>query len=156
MRERPQKEEVTMKGQLDFEAAQQEGYHMHLRKQAEDILRSWGWAKKSDGTWGNPEPNKISAGAVIKRINRKLEADCPGEFVRIKKARGSRARQDLGDFYLLNGNRNFVIDHHLDLDEIAKQYKVVSPLNRLRKPPDGRAERDTQKKGGSKDVQPKI
>lgn len=130
-RKRPQKEEVTMKGRLDFEAARQGGYHLHLRKQAEDVLRSWGWVKKSDGTWGEPEPNKISASAVIRRINRKLEANNPGEFVRIKKTRSSRAQQDLGDFYLHNGNRNFVQDTHLDLNEVAKQYKVLSSTEQV-------------------------
>lgn len=104
---------------------------MHLRKQAEDILRSWGWVKKSDGTWGDPEPSKISAEAVIKRINRRLEADNPGEFVRIKKTRGSRAQQHLGEFYLVNGNRNFVLDHHLDLNEVAKQYKVLASTEQV-------------------------
>ncbi len=73
----------------------------------------------------------VSAAAVTKRINRKLEAKNPGEFLRIKKTRGSRAQQDLGDFYLLNGQRNFIVDHHLDLDELAKQYKVLSPVERV-------------------------
>jgi len=68
----------------------------------------------------------ISADAVIKRINRKLEVENPSDFLRLKKTRGSRAQQDLGDFYLLNGTGNFILDHHLDLNEIAKQYKVLS------------------------------
>jgi hypothetical protein len=44
-----------MKRQLDFEAARQEGYNTHLRKQAEDIFRSWGWVEKTDGMWGKPD-----------------------------------------------------------------------------------------------------
>jgi hypothetical protein len=73
----------------------------------------------------------ISEDAVIKRINRILEQQNPGEFLRIKKTRGSRAQQDLGEFYLVNGNRNFVVDHHLDLNEVAEQYKVMSSTEQV-------------------------
>ena len=97
-------------------------YQQNLRRQAEDILRSWGCVKGPDGVWRKP----ISADAVIKRINRVLETENPSEFLRIKRTRGSRAQQNLGEFYLLNGNRNFILDHHLDLNEVAKQYKVLS------------------------------
>jgi hypothetical protein len=76
----------------------------------------------------------VSIDTVIKRINRVLEREHPGEFLRIKKARASRAQQSLGDFYLLNGNRNFIIDHHLDLDQIAKQYKVLESFEQIEKP----------------------
>jgi hypothetical protein len=73
----------------------------------------------------------VSVAAVTKRINRKLEARNPGEFLRLRKTRGNRAQQDLGDFCLLNGQRNFIVDHHLDLDELAKQYKVLSPVEQV-------------------------
>lgn len=73
----------------------------------------------------------VSSNAVIKRINRVLEAENPGEFLRLKKARGSRAQQNLGEFYLLNGNCNFILDHHLDLAGVAKQYKVLSPIEQV-------------------------
>ena len=74
---------------------------------------------------------RVSADAVIKRINRKLEAESPGDFLRIKKTRGVRAQQDLGEFYLLNGNRNFIVDHHMDLDELARQYKVLRSFEQV-------------------------
>jgi hypothetical protein len=107
----------------------EERYQENLRRQAEDIFRSWGCVKGPDGAWRKP----ISADAVIKRINRILEQQNPGEFLRIKKTRGSRAQQDLGDFYLLNGKRNFIVDHHLDLDELAKQHKVLSSTEQMEK-----------------------
>jgi hypothetical protein len=102
-------------------------YQQNLRTQAEDIFRSWGCIKGPDGAWRKP----ISADAVIKRINRILEQQNPGEFLRIKRTRGSRAQQNLGEFYLVNGNRNFILDHHLDLNEMAKQYKVLSSTEQV-------------------------
>ena len=105
----------------------EEQYQQNLRRQAEDILRSWGYVKGPDGELRKP----ISADAVIKRINRVLEADNPGEFLRIKRTRGSRAQQDLGEFYLVNGKRNFIMDHDVDLNDLAKQYKVLSSTEQV-------------------------
>jgi len=51
---------------LDFEAAHREGCHAHLHQQAEDLFRSWGWVKKSDGTWG--EPDKSLTHEELKKV----------------------------------------------------------------------------------------
>jgi hypothetical protein len=64
--------------------------------------------------------------AVIKRINRKLEEEHPGEFVRVRKSRGFSQASQLGEFYLHARARNFVKQTHLDLLELAKRYRVVS------------------------------
>jgi len=45
----------------------EEQYRENLRQQAEDILRSWGWVKKPDGSWGEPEPKKKIAKRRIRR-----------------------------------------------------------------------------------------
>jgi hypothetical protein len=64
--------------------------------------------------------------AVIKRINRKLEEEHPGEFVRVRRSRGFSQGSQLGEFYLHARARNIVRQTHLDLLEVAKQYQVVS------------------------------
>jgi hypothetical protein len=87
--------------------------------------------KVNGGAYPFARKKTVSEDAVIKRINRILEQQNPGEFLRIKRTRGSRAQQDLGDFYLHNGNRNFVQDTHLDLNEVAKQYKVLSSTEQV-------------------------
>jgi hypothetical protein len=74
----------------------------------------------------------VSADAVVKRINRVLEAENPGEFLRIKKTRGVGTQLDLGDYYLLDGSRNVIVERHLDLEDTAKQYKVLAPTEKIR------------------------
>jgi hypothetical protein len=73
----------------------------------------------------------VSADAIVKRINRFLERENPGELLCIKKTRGFRAKQNLGDFYLLDGRHNSLVDHHLDLNEVAKQYKVLGAVEQV-------------------------
>jgi len=67
----------------------------------------------------------VSADAIIKRVNRKLEELHPGSFMRLKRTRRIQQTLNLGDLYLLDGYRNFIIEHHLDLEAVAKQYKVL-------------------------------
>ena len=63
----------------------------------------------------------VTLRAVIQRINRKLA----GEDKRLKATRGERARSDLGDYYLLNVNRNFIAAHHVDPEALARELGVI-------------------------------
>ena len=53
----------------------------------------------------------MSERTLQNRINRKLKAD--GLVVR--KTRGARAQQELGDYYVLDTYRNLVVETHADL-----------------------------------------
>jgi hypothetical protein len=68
----------------------------------------------------------VSQDAVIKRINRKLEAEHPGSLLQVRKTRGVRAQVDLGGFYLHNRSRNFIQDKFINLTEMAKKYNVLA------------------------------
>ena len=73
----------------------------------------------------------VTQDAIIKRINRKLDKANPGELLRVRKARSDQQQMNLGDFYLLNGRGNFIQDKHVDLNKLAKQHKVLAPLEQI-------------------------
>ena len=69
----------------------------------------------------------LSEQALCSRINRKLAKIEPfpyGEVLR--KTRGERAWLALGDYYLLNVYRNFLVEKDVDLRELGARLKVVS------------------------------
>jgi len=66
----------------------------------------------------------VSTRALMQRINRTLRVD--EEMV--KATRGEKAKTDLGDFYRLDLTHNAIIETHVDLEEMAKEYKVLQPF----------------------------
>jgi hypothetical protein len=52
----------------------------------------------------------------------------------VKKARGEYARQQLGEFYLLDFNRNAIMRQDLDLEDFAREIKVLLPYEKLYRP----------------------
>ncbi len=64
----------------------------------------------------------VSRRALVQRINRALA----GEEECLRTARGGRARQDLGDFYVVNYNRNFVVRKDVDPEDLARELKVLA------------------------------
>jgi hypothetical protein len=42
-------------------------------------------------------------------------------FEQLKRTRGWRMQLDCGDYYILNFNRNFVVDHHVDVEALARE-----------------------------------
>jgi hypothetical protein len=62
----------------------------------------------------------ITMKAIVQRINRKLKADDEA----LKKTRGTRAYLDLGDWYVLNVNRNWISAHHVDPEELGRELGV--------------------------------
>ena len=56
---------------------------------------------------------------MIQRANRKLKTDADWQQVK-KCSRHSRAYDTLGDYYVLDVRRNFVIDKNIDLEDFAR------------------------------------
>jgi hypothetical protein len=65
----------------------------------------------------------ITYRALIQRINRKLAADDE----QLKATRGDRWRSDLGDYYIVNVNRNNLVAQHVDPVELGRELGVLRP-----------------------------
>lgn len=67
----------------------------------------------------------VSERALIQRLNRVLKDD---DLV-VKKCRvDSRAYYDLGDYYVVNFNRNFIVERNLDLTDLQKMGRTNEVL----------------------------
>jgi hypothetical protein len=68
----------------------------------------------------------ISERALLQRLNRKFKDD---DLI-VKKTRpNSRSASDLGDYYILNFNRNFIVDKQLnlaDVEEMGRKHKALA------------------------------
>ncbi len=69
----------------------------------------------------------VSMEALVRRINRKISPD-----LRLKKTRYrhpvegfSRLWVSLGDYHVLNISRNFIVRHHVDPEELARELGVL-------------------------------
>lgn len=60
----------------------------------------------------------VSERALSQRIERKLRKD--NKWLRLRKARGSQARSNLGDWYVLDLYRNAIVYDHVDLEQWGK------------------------------------
>ena len=72
----------------------------------------------------------VSERALMARVNRSLV----DSHEIVKKARGTYARQQLGEFYLLDFNRNAIMRQDLDLEDFAREIKVLLPYEKLYRP----------------------
>jgi hypothetical protein len=72
----------------------------------------------------------VSERALMARVNRSL-AD---SHEMVKKARGEYARRELGEFYLLNFFHNRIMHQDLDLEDYAREIKVLFPYEKLYRP----------------------
>jgi hypothetical protein len=64
----------------------------------------------------------VSERALLQRINRKLKPDLEA----VKKTRGGwRRLSDLGDYYWVDYRRNFMLNHHLDLETVGHELGVL-------------------------------
>jgi hypothetical protein len=63
-----------------------------------------------------PAKVPISMRALIQRINRKLAP----HGRQLKKSRGERARSDFGDYYVLDTNRNDILDTDAHVESLGK------------------------------------
>ena len=66
---------------------------------------------------------KVSLPALKARIKWKLSK---GWNV-LKTTRGERWRNELGDYYIVDINRNFIVRKHVDPEELARELGVLTP-----------------------------
>jgi hypothetical protein len=69
----------------------------------------------------------ISARAAIQRINRKLRDDNE----QVLKARGDRARQELGEFYRIDVSRNHLVQKDIDLEKLGRELGALKAWERV-------------------------
>ena len=69
----------------------------------------------------------VTQRALIQRINRKLKADCR----MVKKSRRGRGAGELGDFYIVDFNRNAVVAKHVDLAKLGCKLDVIAGYESL-------------------------
>ena len=63
----------------------------------------------------------IAKRAVVARINRKLKHD--GRM--LKTLRGYKAQSDLGDYYVVDLDRNMIIETHVDPEAYGREIGVL-------------------------------
>ncbi len=69
----------------------------------------------------------VSRRALIARLNRHLKKD--GECLRT--SRGERARQDLGDYFVIDVSKNHVINKDVDLEDLGRELGVLAAFEKL-------------------------
>jgi hypothetical protein len=65
----------------------------------------------------------VTMRAMMARINRRLGADDQ----MLRKTRGMRAYSSLGDYYIVNFNRNLIINYRVDPETVAREIGVLMP-----------------------------
>lgn len=63
----------------------------------------------------------VTMTALISRINRRLRPD----HETLKVTRGERLRQNVGDFYVIDVNRNIVVEPHADPERLGRELAVL-------------------------------
>jgi len=70
----------------------------------------------------------VSKRALLARLNRKLAADL--EMVKTTRD-NTRARRDLGEFYVVDMLINRIVEHDIDLDDFARKRGVLAQHEHL-------------------------
>ena len=65
----------------------------------------------------------VSVQAVIQRINRKLKA----VDEKLKVPRGRGLQSSLGEYYIVNFARNWIVKHHVDPEALGREMGVLKP-----------------------------
>jgi hypothetical protein len=68
----------------------------------------------------------VSKRAVLARVNRRLRMN--GEL--LKRSRG-RYAADIGDYYVLDVGRNFIVRKHVDLESLAREIDALADYEQL-------------------------
>lgn len=69
----------------------------------------------------------VTERAMIQRINRALAED----DLRLKVARGARAMQDCGRLYVVNVKINGVVQHDVNLEDLARKLRTIEAFEEL-------------------------
>jgi len=64
---------------------------------------------------------KFSEQALVRRINRRLGP----EMEQLCKARGARAELELGEYYVRDYSRNFIVAQHVDPEQLGRELGVL-------------------------------
>jgi hypothetical protein len=67
--------------------------------------------------------------AIRQRLRRKLQKE--GEHGQVLKVNRSRPSGNLGEFYLVDVGRNFVVDTDVDVIALAKKMGVLKPYEQV-------------------------
>ncbi|WP_397569066.1 hypothetical protein [Schlesneria sp. T3-172] len=71
--------------------------------------------------------SQVSKRAMIQRINRKLS----GDDRKLKASRSQGDLDNLGEHYILDLNRNVVVDTHVDIADTAKKLGCITQWEEL-------------------------
>ena len=75
----------------------------------------------------------ISERALIQRINRKLKSDnqklCTQRYWR--DGSNLYENSNLGRYYVIDVYRNYVVDHHVDIEDMGRKLGVFAPWEEL-------------------------
>lgn len=63
----------------------------------------------------------VSLTALISRINRRLAHECE----QLHKSRGARCLLDLGEYYVRDCNRNFIVEKNVDPEQLGRELGVL-------------------------------
>lgn len=69
----------------------------------------------------------VTMKALIARLNRKLAQ----EDEKLVASRGERARNELGNYYVINVSRNVILFKDVSPETLATQYGVLKPYERI-------------------------
>jgi hypothetical protein len=69
----------------------------------------------------------VTVRALVQRINRTLGKK--GE--KLLTARGEGAREEVGDYYVINVDRNILMLHHVNLEALGRELDVLKPWETL-------------------------
>lgn len=69
----------------------------------------------------------VTMRALIQRINRRLTKD----EEHLKSIRGERFRHELGDYYIVDLNRNAIVAKQVDPEELGRTLGVLRPFERV-------------------------
>ena len=69
----------------------------------------------------------VTERALVQRINRALRRK--GQMLR--QSRGERARTDLGDYYVIDLERNVLLLSRVNLEELARELGALQPWERV-------------------------
>jgi hypothetical protein len=67
----------------------------------------------------------ITEGGLYQRLRRRLKAE--GRSLRITRA---AQQSQLGRYFVASGNR--IVEHHIDLEELAQRLKAIEPWETLK------------------------
>jgi hypothetical protein len=69
----------------------------------------------------------ISERSLVRRINRKLADDDQA----LRMARGESAKRHVGEFYVVDTRRNFIVSKHIDLVMFAREMGALKPWEQV-------------------------